>query len=36
VREGEAELHQQQAFAPLFVRKRQPSSAAGLAPQDAG
>jgi segregation and condensation protein A len=35
VREGEAELNQKQAFAPLYLRKRQPP-AAGLAPQDAG
>jgi segregation and condensation protein A len=36
VREGEAEVNQSQAFAPIYVRKRQPSEAAGLAPQDAG
>ena len=36
VREGEAELNQKQAFAPIYVRKRQPPPAAGLAPQDAG
>jgi segregation and condensation protein A len=36
VREGEAEVNQSQAFAPIYVRKRPPSEAAGLAPQDAG
>jgi segregation and condensation protein A len=36
VREGEAEVNQAQAFAPIYVRKRPPSEAAGLAPQDAG
>jgi segregation and condensation protein A len=36
VREGEAEVNQKEAFAPIYVRKRQSSQAAGLAPQDAG
>jgi len=36
VREGEAEVNQKEAFAPIYVRKRQLSQAAGLAPQDAG
>jgi len=36
VREGEAEVNQKEAFAPIYVRKRQPPMAAELAPQDAG
>ena len=36
VREGQAELTQTKAFAPIYVRKRPLSEAAGLAPQDAG
>jgi segregation and condensation protein A len=30
VREGEAEVHQKEAFAPIFVRKRRPDLAAEL------
>ena len=34
-REGEAEIHQKEAFAPIFVRKRRPETAAGLAAPEA-
>lgn len=34
-REGQAEIHQKEAFAPIFVRKRQPAAAAGLAAPEA-
>jgi segregation and condensation protein A len=29
VREGEVELHQKEAFAPLYFRKRQPQPVSG-------
>ena len=31
VREGEVELHQQEAFAPLYFRKRQPQTSDAMA-----
>lgn len=34
-REGQAEIHQKEAFAPIFVRKRPPGPAAGLAAPEA-
>jgi segregation and condensation protein A len=34
-REGQAEIHQKEAFAPIFVRKRPPGPAAGLATPEA-
>lgn len=35
VREGEADVHQKEAFAPIFVRKRRPEPAVGFAAPEA-